>query len=194
MTYRTLFGEDNYKNFVTNRNELEKPVLGYSTGIMVSKFFSKDWGFQFGMQFCKQGYVKEFQSNIGPYKITGPPSKPVEDYRYSYFYFQVPLQVFYNVSLGRNWSLRPLGGISTDIFLGMDYHKKGTSPDLQNVGLSVVNLSGIIGSELRFQISDRIGIGATPIFQHSILPIVFETPIKEFLWSTGIRFSCVLKI
>ena len=201
--YRKLKPDASVKWIADQRDSMEIPKFGFTSGVNALYRFRNKIIIEAGIQYSEKGYkTKEYVYNyISP---TGQPDPAVPKqamWKYSYRYLDIPIKIDYSILTGR-LNLFFSGGISSNIFLSekitiieefQDGSIKKGFPKNTMTKYSPLNFSVLGGLGIDFALTKRIHIRVEPTYGHFITSII-DAPIKGYLFSTGLNTGVYLNL
>lgn len=187
--YRVLQSSSN-PTLVDQRNSMEIPGFGFTSGLNMSIILNKRFTFEIGFLYASKGEKTEKMNLIF---ITPEPSAPLNiSYIRHYIYLDMPLRVNYQIIRGK-LGFFVSAGVSPNLFLTqkrvsvMEYTDGHTSREKSSVneGFSRINFALTAGLGLNYNISPKLYLKIAPTFRRSITSVI-DAPIKGYFYSAGI--------
>ena len=196
-SYRTLKSDADNQSLKEMRDTLEIPKFGFTTGINVVYHFNDRIVLETGLLFSDKGEKTKKTS------FENVPSSQLPiyyTYKYHYLYLDIPLKVDYYLLTGK-LKLFVTAGVSGNIFINqkttlLQGHDNG---DIQkntttfNPGFNRFNLAMIAGLGINYKLSSRMNLKVEPVYRRSLTSIA-NTPIKSYLYSTGLNMGISFKL
>ena len=188
--YRFLHANDVDDDLLKMRNQAELPEYGFSSGLNIALSFSKIFALEAGVVYSSKG---EKTKNDDTYYIDPPRSISSAYFTYHYYYIDIPVKADFYL-LKRRLKLYLTMGISTNILIVLKTTMHAEYPDGSKTKSSTtdredlmgINIAGIAGAGISFDITKEIYIKAEPLFNCSIMPIN-RGGVHEFLYSIGLN-------
>jgi hypothetical protein len=197
--YRTLqnnSGDPSLDGLIKMRNEEERFILSYSTGINAVYQLNKCFGIETGLNYAVRGFQWKKTASISPPDPTF--STYVETLNHFHF-LDIPLKA--NFNFGEN-KLRFITsvGVTTNIFLRemktsilyFDTHTdkhtyQSTDP------YRTLNFSPTLSAGIDWNLRPNVNIRVEPSFQFSALKII-DTPVSGRFYSAGLKMSLYYRL
>lgn len=194
-SYRTLKPDENDATAVwvaDMRNEREKPIIGFSTGISAFYSFGFRLSFQASVQYGRYGEQAEtpITDQFGTSQIG------LADHNYYYEYVQLPATIGYVFPLGNRLRLHAQAGIQTQFFARYlvktirtytDESPTETSTSSTTKGsFNRVTGSWIGSVGIEFDAADQLSLRLDPTFCYFFKRIV-DGSISQYPYSAGLN-------
>ena len=199
LCYRTLqnnSGDPSLDGLIKMRNEEERVILSYSTGIHAEYQFNQCVGIETGLSYAVSGYQTKKTASISP------PDPAVPPYFKSVNHFHlldIPLKA--NFIFGEN-KLRFITsvGVTTNIFLKetattflyFDTHTDKYTFESTD-SYRTLNFSPTLSAGIDWSLHPNVHVRMEPSFQFSALKII-DTPVSEKLYSAGLKMSLYYRL
>ena len=159
------------------RNNDDKAIFGFSTGLNLTKNISSNWALQFGLQFQKRGYKIYVDESDAVYylPIDGEPFvgylKAIQNM------IQVPISVLYTLGTKK---VKPFVrfGIQPGVWINESYG---------NYALEF-GLASTVGAGIRYTVSTTSELRFEPCHTLSLVPYN-DSDYNEKLWTLGLNVS-----
>jgi hypothetical protein len=199
LCYRTLqnnSGDPSLDGLIKMRNEEERVILSYSTGIHAAYQFNKWFGIETGLSYAVRGFQSKKTASISP---PDPAVPPYFKGKYHFHFLDIPLKA--NFIFGDN-KLRFITsvGVTTNIFLKemattilyFDTHTdkhtfESTDP------YRTLNFSPTLSAGIDWNLHPNVHVRVEPSFQFSALKII-DTPVSGRLYSAGLKMSMFYRL
>lgn len=199
LCYRTLqnnSGDASLDGLIKMRNEEERFILSYSTGIHAAYQFNQCFGIETGLSYAVRGFQSKKTASISPPDPTF--STYVETLNLFHF-LDIPLKA--NFIFGEN-KLRFITsvGVTTNIFLKemettflyFDTHTdkhtfESTDP------YRTLNFSPTLSAGIDWSLHPNVHVRVEPSFQFSALKII-DAPVSGRLYSAGLKMSVYYRL
>jgi hypothetical protein len=188
-------------SIVNNRELIESPKTGYTTGLFSSYHISNKIALSLGLQYSNKGYKTilndlTYGDIIDPRKgfiyTTGGSAPTQVQLTDQYHYLDIPLKINYVLGNGKLCFISTVGvtanillGTSTKLGYSYSDGSKDTKTEKFDNGANRFNLSPEVGIGLGWKVSPAGSLSFVPTFRYGLLK-TFNTPITEYLWSGGI--------
>ncbi|MCW3118875.1 MAG: hypothetical protein JWM28_2957 [Chitinophagaceae bacterium] len=196
-SFRTLSddGTNSINGFlVKNRNSIEIPKLGYTTGFTVIFNVKQQTWLETGFQYSNKGYKNKEEDLVffGP-QSPGSPSK--FDINYTYSYIGIPVTARFGFGKTKLNFITSVGFTTNfllDVNNAVNYkyadgrtekHTASTTSDFNKI-----DISSIVGFGINYRINDRTNVIAEPTFRYGIIK-TRDANITEKLWSGGLNIG-----
>lgn len=197
--YRTLqnnSGASSLDGLINMRNENERIILSYSSGINAAYQFNKCFGIETGLSYAVRGFQSKKTASISP------PDPGVPTYfksKYHFHFIDIPLKA--NFIFGEN-KLRFITsvGVTTNIFLKEmmtsilyfethtdKYTFQSTDP------YRTLNFSPTFSAGIDWNFRPNVNVRVEPCFQFSALKII-DAPVSGRLYSAGLKMSMYYRL
>jgi Outer membrane protein beta-barrel domain len=176
------------------RNQRETGRPGFTAGFNICVNFSKNTGFETGIQYSLKGYQTAKYGLV--YPVPDPTAPVRAKFLYTYHTVDIPLKI--NITKG-NGKLRFIGaaGITTNILimvmetsiLEYAYNNRRSEETYQSpYNYRKINLSPAISLGMDYRINNNMYLRAEPTFRYGLLKNI-NTPVTEHLWSAGLNMG-----
>lgn len=184
------YGDEPTLQFIEERNSLEKPKLGFTSGVGISFNLNKKLGFELGFQFARKGYQDKFKDVL----ISSNSENSLDQIKLirHFNYFEIPLKInfmigqnklkFYS-SLGLSASFLQSAKIDWIIRSTKEKYTTFDATDFQKF-----NLSPLISLGIDYKLNQRLNVRIAPFFSFGILKI-HESRMNTFLYNAGLNFG-----
>ncbi len=188
---RILTAEPSYQQFSKNRDALEVPKLGFSTGINFLLPLHRNIDFESGIFYSDKGYKTKSTTLRWVSPEAGLPASYHSTYRYQYFDVPVKLNYYLTTSKIRFFVTT---GMLLNIFnrqqikltLTQTDGSRNSTVSENDLGFSRIGFSVLAGMGTFYTISDRIVLKFQPVYKQSISSLTSSEAVKEKLYSIGI--------
>ena len=196
--FRTLNIDQAGQWVVDLRDSLEQAKFGFTTGLSFRFELSKKINIESGLKFSDKG---EQMKDIELIFLEPEPNDPVKSTLiYHYQYLDIPIKVNYFI-FNKKPKIFISAGVSTNIFLNnritsiLEYADGSTERNNSaNISqLDKVNIAGLCGLGIDFDISRKFNIRYEQIFRHSLTPII-NVPLKQYSYSIGANIGLFYKL
>lgn len=197
--YRTLqnnSGDASLDGLIKMRNENERIILSYSSGISAAYQFNQCVGIETGLSYVVRGFQSKSTASISP------PDPGVPTYfksKYHFHFIDIPLKtnfIFGDKKLRFITSV----GVTTNIFLKemmtsilyFDTHTdkytfESTDP------YRTLNFSPTLSAGIDWNLHPKVNVRVEPSFQFSALKII-DAPVSGRLYSAGLKMSMYYRL
>jgi len=198
--YRTLKPDAIDKWIADNRDSMEIPKFGFTTGASLLYKVSEHFTFETGLQYSDKGEKTKWFSDF--IYNTPDPSIPTRiKYIVHYYYLDIPVKVNYYL-LTKRLKYFISGGVSANIFLGQtttsigEFSDGHTEERPSSHGLSAastINIAIIAGMGIQYSLNEKLSLRIEPTYRRSLTAFV-NAPIKGYLYSTGVNLALYYKL
>lgn len=192
--YRTLKssgGSSSAGIVISSRNHDERARFGYTTGLNVCLFLSKQLALETGIQYSNKGYGTR---NLYLAYTQPDPAVPVRaKFIYAYQYIGIPVKAKFIVGKSK---LRFIAGIgfTTSLLLNYkqtvtyEYYNGSTEKKTQSStsGFNKVDLSPMISAGVDYKLNNKMHLFAEPTFRYGLIKTK-DASITEKLWNAGLN-------
>ena len=199
-SYRNLKTNDGAgsisQDIIRSRNEMEKPIFGFHTGIDFLHQFKKGIVLEGGIQYARYGEQIKDVYSISP---NDPGTLGKGTYYMYYDYLCVPIKAGYGFPIGKRITLSATTGLSTNYFVawGSHYHvtyNDGSTNDNKNrdreyPGSTQFNnftLASVSSIGIDIRLFGAFSVKVEPTARFFLTPVM-NAPIKERPYSYGIN-------
>ena len=199
--YRTLYNNDGQEitdRLIDVRNEGERWLFGYTTGIIVAIDINERMGIVAGVGYSLKG----MQTSIQRARSTFPvPDDYGYDFHFEYrsSYVEFPFEFTYMITKGKIYVEGNLGLSSSILIEERQWFKKCYDDGKREIDRRTteydykrLNISPTVGVDMVWNISERIEFGIGPKLRWGVTKII-DTPISATLWNIGLETSIVMK-
>jgi Outer membrane protein beta-barrel domain len=176
------------------RNKRETGRLGFTTGVNICFNFTKNMGFETGIQYSGKGYQIPTYDLV--YAVPDPTAPVRAKFVYRYHYIDIPLKI--NITKG-NGKLRFIAaaGITTNILIRamettiLEYAYNSKRDEMTSespYNFKNINISPTISLGIDYRINDKMNLRAEPTFRYGLLKNI-NAPIAEHLWNAGLNMG-----
>lgn len=194
--YRTLHPDASVKWIADNRNTLEIPKFGYTTGLNIAKSINKKITLETGLLYSDKGERTKKYSEVWLTSSGQPdPALPTAmTFIYHYIYLDIPIKANYYF-LTQKAKFYLTAGISPNVFLSQkttsileysDGHNTKKNSSGNSSGFSRINLTVIAGLGFSYDFTNKLYFKIEPTYRRSITSII-DAPIKGYLYSVGLN-------
>lgn len=193
-----------YKSTKELRDNEDKPVFGYTTGLSAMAYLNKSIGMETGVYYTKKGEQGELLRYI--YDPTTHYRSYVFDYTYNYNYLEIPLKFNYTIS-DKGISYFINAGIGLEIMLKPEAELVYKLQDFSRTDKYIldkdlyqqINLSTIVGLGIDYTITKKLAMSFEPTYTQLLTPVYFRDltkiypptydsdGVKEYPFSIGAR-------
>ncbi len=199
LCFRTLQNNDGRNSsdvIISQRNNLETPKFGYTSGVNIDYQFRNNWSVETGLQYSNKGY--ETRKNIANFIYPSPSN--YEQYKIiDHFHcLDIPLKINFRygnhkIRLLSSFGITPnilLKQNQTIIFYYSDRIEKQTT--LSNFYYNTFNISPSVSLGVDYKINQHYHVRIEPTFRYGILKII-DAPITGHLYNLGLNLSLYLE-
>ena len=187
----------NIKDEAKQRNSIEIPKFGFTTGVNFSMNLSKRLSVDIGVLYSEKGEIQKKHDLI--YFVYEPLSPINVSYNYHYRYIDIPVKFNYSI-LQNRLKIYVSAGFSPNIFLSnavttyYEYNdgSKKTIEQKSAFTYYKYNIAVIGGFGIGYDLTKNISIKLEPTFRCSVTSIV-DYPIKGYLYSVGLNTGVYYK-
>lgn len=200
-SFRYLKTDDNsealMQEIIRNRNEMEKPIVGFNAGFMFLHQFRKGLILEGGIQYSS------FGEKIPKIYTTSPQNPEVagEASIFNHYdYLSVPIKIGYGFQIGKRITLTAATGLSTQYFMvwrersSLKYNDGSTQEIKQNytkypysnTKFTQFTFASVSSIGVDIQLTNSFSLKLEPTARFFLNPMM-DAPIREKLYSYGIN-------
>lgn len=196
--YRILKSEPATTWIMDSRDTLEIPKIGFTAGLHARYMLSEHFALAAGISFADRG---EKTKDLGLIYIQPDPLLPTKGrFNYHYYYIDVPVTANYFIAVGHNKSRIYLSaGIAPNLFVTnsntgtltyADGRTEKTRSSDRNTDLfNPVTVPVVGGVGFSTSLGKNLGLNIQPVYRRSLMSMVKNTSIDQWLYSGGLEVS-----
>lgn len=204
ITYRTLRSTDEpYSSlYISERDDIERPRWGYSTGLYANYIFNGRFGIGTGLVYTIKGYeVTKHWVDLSDRRTFLYPESHFIQGLYTFQYFDVPLTAMFTFGKSRLRSITQIGVIGSllwaaDYTYTSEYEDGRTdswrSPVAQT--LTVMDIGGYISTGIAYRMNENFDLRLEPNFRHAFASSRNSSYATDLFWNAGINASAFLDL
>lgn len=193
-SFRTLKNDDGSSSadlVIKNRNDVETAKFGFTTGLNARIDFSKQFGFETGIQYSGKGYKTKNQDLL---YLPPNPFLPVKARTvYSYHYIGIPLKARFTLGEGKARFISGIGFMTNFLLKArqattFEYAdgRKDKRSQASTSDFKAVDISSMLSLGIDYKINEKLNLVAEPVFRYGVLKTA-DNPVKEYLWNAGLN-------
>jgi opacity protein-like surface antigen len=181
---------------VKNRDSIDIPKFGYTTGVSLLYQLKDRIFIESGIQFSDKG-EKTKAIELDPLEPDPLLVSNQVSFKYHYYYLQLPVKVNYMFTSGKVHFFVS-SGFSFNFFLNSRTVMKfegtdKTSESDSRQDISTFNIEFLLGGGIDYSINKRLNIRLEPIYRQSVIPLV-DAPVKQYQYSLGANTGVFYKL
>ena len=192
-TLKNSNGESSADVTIKNRNDIETPKFGYTTGMNVGIIVSQRLGLETGIQYSDKGYKTKIQDLV--YFPPSPSSPKKAHFIYAYQYVGIPFKAKFYFGKGNVRFLSSIG-LMTNFLLNVkqttivEYSNGKTEKNTQSTTSSFkkVDISPIVSIGIDYKLNKKFHLLAEPTFRYGVIKTK-SAPVTENLWNAGLNIG-----
>lgn len=183
------------KLIINQRNKVEVPKFGYTTGLNFCYNIKSFVGIEVGVQYSNKGYQSKkqdlyFDFNGSTYILTGDYFKYVDEFHY----IDIPVKVNFTVGKKKVRFFTSVGLVTNMLVRANEvvvWTENGTihkSTNNETKNCNRVNLSPMLSLGIDYKINNKMNLRVEPTARFGVLSVL-DGSIKEYLYSGGLNLS-----
>lgn len=180
-----------------SRDTLEIPKIGFTAGLQARYMLSEHFALAAGISFADRG---EKTKDLGIIYIQPDPLLPTKGrFNYHYYYIDVPVTANYFFTIGNKSRIYLSAGIAPNLFVTnsntgtltyADGRTEKTRSSDRNMDLfRPVTVSVVGGVGFSTALGQHLGLNIQPVYRRSLMSMVKNTSIDQWLYSGGLEVS-----
>lgn len=195
--YRILKSEPVTTWIMDSRDTLEIPKIGFTAGLQARYMLSEHFALAAGISFADRG---EKTKDLGLIYIQPDPLLPTKGrFNYHYYYIDVPVTANYFFTIGNKSRIYLSAGIAPNLFVTnsntgtltyADGRTEKTRSSDRNTDLfNPFTVSVVGGVGFSTSLGKHLGLNMQTVYRRSLMSMVKNTSIDQWLYSGGLEVS-----
>ncbi len=195
--YRTLTSEPATEWIMNSRNANEIPKIGFTAGVQARYMLNKRFSLDAGISFADRG--ERSKDYVLLYSQPDPAFPTKAHFNYHYYYIDVPVTANYFFIIGNKSRIYLSAGIAPNLFVTnsntatltyADGRTEKTHSSDRNMDLfQAATVSVVGGLGFSTSLGKNLGLNIQPVYRRSLMSMVKNTSIDQFLHSGGLEVS-----